>query len=72
MIQLTTPNGHPIYIVVVQLAAIRYTAGDAAPGANAWVDLANGRSLATRETPAEILTKLPVELSALSGNKPTS
>jgi uncharacterized protein YlzI (FlbEa/FlbD family) len=62
MIPLTNLDGQAIYISVAQLVAIRPPANDADGKANAWVDLTSGKPLAVRESPEDIIRKLPVNV----------
>jgi hypothetical protein len=63
-LQLTAPNGDPVHVSADQLVRVRSAVdGAATPGAKAMVDLANGQSQATLETPDEVM--------ALIGGKST-
>ena len=53
---LTAPNGDPVQLSGDQLVRIRIPlGGDTAPDAKAIVDLTNGQSQATKETPDQIM-----------------
>ena len=58
-ITLTEPNGGSVQLSVDQMVRIRTPVqGEAAPGANAIVDLANGQSQAVKDSPDQIIAQL--------------
>jgi hypothetical protein len=56
--KLTTPNGHPVQINADQLARVRFPEGETDKAAKAIVDLANGQSQATQESPDQIMAMI--------------
>jgi hypothetical protein len=58
-ITLKEPNGGSVQLSVDQMVRIRIpVAGEAAPAANAIVDLANGQSQAVTDSPDQIAVQL--------------
>jgi len=65
-IKLTAPNGDAVRVSGDQLVRIRIpVGGDTAPAAKAIVDLTNGQSQATQESPDEILALVAGEAAQL-------
>jgi hypothetical protein len=55
-LELTAPNGDPVQVNGDQVVRVRIPLdGEVVPAAKGLVDLANGQSQATRETPDEIM-----------------
>jgi hypothetical protein len=54
-LKLTAPDGNPVHVRADQTVRVRMPSGDAVSGAKGMVDLANGQSQATAETPDQIL-----------------
>ena len=55
-LKLTAPNGNPVHVSGDQLVRVRIPAdGETAPAAKGMVDLVNGQSQATVETPDQVM-----------------
>ena len=55
-LKLTAPNGNPVHVSSDQLVRVRIPAdGEAVPAAKGIVDLANGQSQSTVETPDQVM-----------------
>ena len=64
-IALKEPNGGSVQLCIEQMVRIRTPVpGEAAPGANAMVDLANGQVQAVMDSPDQIVAQLSTLVSA--------